>query len=450
NKQSPTSLFAPETKAQGFSFGLSQLFPTGGTLNLNWANTRQVQSGVNLGNQPGTTAPGGTPNTGSSGKGITYNTTPTFTYTQPLLRNSGRLAIEHNLLVARTNSTLSRTEFERQVIATSIQIIDSYWNLVNAIEQLVVAQEALGLAKDLHDRNRVQVEVGTLAPLSMVQSEAAVKTREEDIITARAAIDDAADLMRILLNLPPGPLWQMEVVPTTAPETDHIEINQDEALETAWKARTEIRESAITNQLARINEVFFKNEVRPQLDLVLGYGYSGSDVNFPDALSQISGLSYPNWTARLNFSYPLQNRTARAQALIGQLEVERTGTDLDQQRKLVTNEVRHAVRLVVTAAKSIDAAKTSRDFQEKTLDAERKRYENGMSTSYQITLIQNDLTLSKSREVNAIVSYRTALAEYYRSIGKLLDVEGVQLIDPPDEVHRFGFGAKAMSVGGKR
>jgi outer membrane protein TolC len=101
--------------------------------------------------------------------------------------------------------------------------------------------------------------------------------------------------------------------------------------------------------------------------------------------------------------------------------------------------VRRAVRGIETAEKVIVAAHLSRGFQEKNLDAEKKRYENGMSTSFLITQIQDQLTLAKQSEVNAVVGYRTALAEYYRSIGKLMPELGVKFLDPKESVNRFSF-----------
>jgi outer membrane protein TolC len=99
---------------------------------------------------------------------------------------------------------------------------------------------------------------------------------------------------------------------------------------------------------------------------------------------------------------------------------------------VIETEVRTAARAVDTAIKSIDANIKAREFQEKNLDAEKKRYENGMSTSFQITQIQDQLTQARSAEVQATVNYRTALAEYYRTVGQLLDQEGVAIDDAPE------------------
>ena len=101
--------------------------------------------------------------------------------------------------------------------------------------------------------------------------------------------------------------------------------------------------------------------------------------------------------------------------------------------------MRQAARGVETAAKQIDAARKSTEFSLKNLDAERKRYENGMSTSFQITQIQEDLTQARSREVNAVVNYRTALAEFQRTIGGLLDEESIELADEEPQIDRWSF-----------
>lgn len=406
-----------------YDVGVSQLLPFGTAVNFTFDTTRQINN-----------------NPFSTFKGLPfYVPHGTFNVSQPLLRGFGRAVVEQPILIAINASQGSRAEFERQVIAVSVQVIDAYWALVNAREQLVVAQESLQLATDLNKRNKIQVQVGTLAPLEVVQSEAAIATRELAIIAAQASIGDAADQLRLLLNVPQGELWQREIVPTTPPETTPISVNLADAIETALASRPEVREEELLLDRSKINQAVARNNLRPRLDLTGGYTYTGLSSDYGTALHQVTGLDFPTWNIGLHFGIPLQNRAARAANAIANLEVDRVAAELDQQKKLVINEVRRAARAVDTAAKQIEAAHASRNFQEKNLDAERKRYENGMSTSFQITQIQDQLTQQKSAEVNAVVGYRTALAEYYRTIGKLLPQQGIQVIDPQDEVHRFSF-----------
>ncbi|HVR96096.1 MAG TPA: TolC family protein [Thermoanaerobaculia bacterium] len=367
-----------------------------------------------------------------------YNSGFTFSYDQPLLRNFGRLPNERNILLAQIDNRVGREAFEVQVAATIEQVGDAYWALVEAYEQLGVAQESLSLARELHERNRIQVEVGTLAPLELVQSEAAIAERDEAIIRAQATIGDSADTLRQLLNLPQGDLWQTEIRPTTEPVTERVPINVDEAIRTALAERPEVRRQQLFLERNQLDVRYFRNQLLPRLDLALDYNLNGIQaLDISEAFGQLTGFDYPGWTTQIIFAYPLQNRTARAQKAIADIDVERAVLELSDIENVVTTEVRQAARRVDTAAKQIDAARASRQFQDRNLDAEKKRYENGMSTSFQITQIQEDLTLARSREVTATIAYRTALTEFYRVTGRLLEQENVQLSDPEKPIERF-------------
>jgi outer membrane protein len=412
-----------QSNSQTFDFSFRQRIPTGGDVTVGGRGNRFETNG-------------------QFQSSLTYSPRFTFAYDQPLLRDFGRLANERNILVAQTNSRISRQEFERQVTTTLQQVVNAYWNLVGARQQLVVAQESLGLARELHERNRIQVEVGTLAPLELVQSDAAIATREEDIIRATANIGDAEDQLRRLLNLPSGPLWATPIVPSTAPETEKIAINVDEAIQTAYAERPELRTQELQLAQAQLDAEYFHGQLKPSLNLHIDYNLNGGAEDLNRAFNQLTGLGFRTWTAQLVFAYPIQNRAARAQSAIANLDVDRLQAALDEQKTVVATEVRRAARAVETAAKQIDAARVSRQFQEKNLEAERKRYENGMSTSFQITQIQEDVTQARSNEVTATINYRTALAEYYRAIGQLLDRHDVALDDPDDPdwaSQRFSF-----------
>jgi outer membrane protein TolC len=282
----------------------------------------------------------------------------------------------------------------------------------------------------------------------MVQSEVGIATREEEIIRNQAAVGDAADRLRRLLNVEQGEVWEAEIVPATDPAMERITIDVPQALSTALAERPELERQRLTVRTEEIDTQYFRSQQRPRLDLNASYGYGGTGGvqiverhpvtgaplatlpgGYGDALDQITALDFPEWTFGLTFAFPLQNRTARAQTTIAQLETERARAALEDLEQLVRTEVRTAARAVDTAAKQIDSARVSRQLAEKNLDAERKRYENGMSTSFQVLEIQEDLTAARSREVSAVAAYRRALTEYHRATGRLLEATGVEIAD---------------------
>lgn len=429
------------SERQAVDFGFSQLVPTGGVLDIGLFDaTRTESNNQNLPLNPLFSANAG------------------LQFSQPLLRGFGRLPTERSIMVARIGASQS-VEFAEQQLSDTIRDVEiAYWNLVGARNQLVVAREALSLAQVLHDQNRVRVDVGTLAPLELIQSEAGIANREEDIILAEAAIGDAEDELRRLLNLESDRYWSQPIVPTTEPETAAIQIDVDEAVATALAERPEVAAQLLRIDALEIDERVLRNLALPQLNLIFNYGVFGQagesdaiinpetgEVEFPaqdgslsDALSDVYGADFDFWQVALAFSYPLQNRDRRAQATIADLETDRAFAELQQLEQQIRTEVRAAARQVETALKQIDSAQVSRQLEERNLDAERKRYENGMSSSFRVLEIQEDLTQARSREVNAVASYRRALAAYYRAIGLLVSEKGIDIEGDLPDYKRFG------------
>jgi outer membrane protein TolC len=422
---------ASQTNQQSLSAGLGQLTPQGGSLGLTFFNSRSESNQLQFVN-PG------------------YGSDLEFDFTQPLLRNFGQLVTERQLRLARLDSRISLQDFELQVIETVQNVEAAYWNLIDAREQLTVAEEALDLAKELHERNKIEVEVGTRAPLELVQSEATIATREEDIIRAQQTLGDAEDRLKYLLNLPTD-LWSVALDPTTPAQAEPVEIDLEAAIRTAYSARPEMQSQELAIQRAEVNAAFARNQRRPRVDVRATYGLGGlggkgslPDPNNPDqvltidtdildAIDQVFARDFPRWSLAVTFAYPLQNRAAKANSLVANLVVDQQEFQLEDLRRQILTEVRSAARQVNSAAQQISSAEVSRRLQERNLDAEQKRYENGMSTSFQVTEIQEDLTQARSREVSARTAYRIALAEYQRSIGRLLEEFDIEIVDSFDE-----------------
>lgn len=413
---------------QQWSLGLAQPTLIGGEASLDWVNSR-----FETNDEFAITNPA-------------FRSGLTLGYTQPLLEGFGRTVARNEILVAQQNREIGRGEFEAQVIATAQEVANAYWGLVEARQQLGVAQEALALAEELHEQNKIRVDVGTLAPLELVQSEAGVATQREEIIRARTAVGDAADQLRLLLNLEQGPLWTAELIPETEPSTEPIEIDLQGALATARQDRAELAIQEASVEQARLGVAVARSFFRPRLDLNVSYTYSGvgGDVlnpetgevtpgGFSDALDQVTGLDFPGWQVGLQFAYPLQNRSGRAQRASAEIAVDSAELLYEQLHQQVATEVRSAARNLESAWEQVESARASRRLQERSLEAEQKRFDNGMSTSFQVLQVQNELTAARSREVAATVGYNRAVIEYHRAVGELLETTGIRLVGNEEE-----------------
>jgi len=410
--------------------GLEKLVPSGGVFSLNWDNDRQETNSTFATLNPA------------------FRVDLDFSFRQPLLRNRGRLVTDRGITVARRSLDASRDDFENQIVSVIRLVETEYWNVVEAREQLRVARESLALAEQLHEQNRIRVDVGTLAPLELVQSESGVATRQEEIIRAEALLGDGEDRLRQILNLDQGDLWSMPMQLTSDADLTEISLDLEGAIETALRSRPELRAQRSRNEIQDLDLLVAKNQQQPQLDLFLRYGYNGvgGDIEerdfftgelirqlpggYSDALEQVTDTSFEGWVVQLDFAYPIRNRAAKARTAIAEVAVDRAELALQDLELSVITEVRRTHRFLAAAKQAVESARVSRVLSEKTLDAEQKRYDNGLSTSFRLLEIQEDLTAARSREVSSATSYRRAVIDFYAAMGQLLTESGVELREP--------------------
>jgi len=412
-----------EFELMDLDLGLEQLVSTGGRVRFDWNNREQETNSLFALLNP------------------SYRIDMDLTFIQPLLRNRGKLATNRNLLIAQTNRSISRETFELQVTGVILNVEAAYWNLAESIAQFGVAEESLDLAKQLHEQNIIRVEVGTLAPLELIQSEAGVASRELDIIRARAAIGDRSDVLRQLMNLErDADRWDLPITPTSDPFEQPETVGLDEAIEIALEKRPEIRQQQLALDNRQVDVDYFKNQRQARLDFAGTYGLNGvggditdpefpSDGDYLDAMDQILNADFDGWRVALNFAFPVQNRTAKANSAIAEVNYDRTLAVQKEVELGVITEVRRVARALEASLEAVQSAEVSRRLEERNYEAEQKRYDNGMSTSFQVLRIQEDLTQARSRYVDAVSAYRRALALHYQSIGMLIEESGVEIVD---------------------
>ncbi|HEY0591079.1 MAG TPA: TolC family protein, partial [Thermoanaerobaculia bacterium] len=198
------------------------------------------------------------------------------------------------------------------------------------------------------------------------------------------------------------------------------------------------------------------NQVLPELDFNLSYGLAGAGGTqiirdpltnepigvvggaFSDSINQVFGLDFPNWTTSFTVGVPVRNIGARAERRRAELNLERSVQDKADIEQLVAIQVRQAARDIETSSRQIAASKAAREAAEQNLEAERRRFENGMSTNFDVLRVQQELADAQSSEIQALVSYNKAVAAYHRSVGDLLQMRGISVNEqtPPFEMPR--------------
>lgn len=362
-------------------------------------------------------------NRASNGYGLNLH------WEMPLLQGLGREVTMAPVLLARGNFDISLQDLRLRAIVTTQEVENAYWDLLAAQAGLRVANESLELANDLLDLNRKKVEVGTLAPIEITQADAGVASREEGVIVAETTVNNAEDNLRRLLAIPADdPAWSRPIALLDKPAFEARDIDLAAALSTAMEHRSEIATGAQTLRNNELSERVAKNGLKHSLKLAADFrpGKTINDTTNPPP-STTEDNDNQNWQVQLVYGFPLGNHLAKSNAAIATLTREKSAIALASTEQDVLVDVRAAVRNVESGAKRVAAARSNALLQRKTLEAEQKKFDNGMSTSFEVLRIQTDLSNAQFSEINAILVYTKALADLERAKGTLLEARGLQI-----------------------
>lgn len=418
-------------KSTIFDIGVSQLLPSGATYTAAFNNSRA------------TTVGGGTTVSPA------YRSDLSLDFTQPLLRDFGSDITGRGITIARNNLGISDQQFRLALMQQADAATQAYLNLVYARQNVDVVKQTLFLARDQARITQIRIDVGASAPLDILQPNVQIATTEETLITAVAVVRGAEDALRQLMHLPPAE-WERPIIPTDNVSYGPVSLDMAHAVDLAYKLRPELHEQSLVTDTRKLQYIYARNQVLPRVDFTANYnpaGLAGRSIvldpvtgqptgrintsGLGSAINQVFGGDFTSWTVGFNFAMPIRNIGAKAEAKRAELDWKASQVTEAELRENVAVEVRGNVRTVDTLAKQIAATRAAREAAEQNVEAERKRYENGMVTNFEVLQIQEQLADARVRELQALVAYNKALSTYHLSTGDLLEVHNIRVDEPP-------------------
>src|SRR5688572_1196432 len=169
-----------------------------------------------------------------------FNSSYLFSYTQPLLRGFRIDQTRQQMQTAVINRDNAELNLKARTTNTLAAVRAAYWDYVYSIQAVDVAQQSLALASKLLSDNKIRVEVGTMAPMDVVQAEAEEATRQQALTTATATMRTAElSLKRLIVSGTNDPLWSQHIEPTDRPDYEAASVDVEAAVRTALQQRTD-------------------------------------------------------------------------------------------------------------------------------------------------------------------------------------------------------------------
>jgi outer membrane protein TolC len=384
---------------------LSQQFWTGGTAAVTFNNGYTNSSFASLSNS------------WQTGLGVSIS--------QPLLKNVGREATEIAINISRYSKFAALEHFNSRLLSTVAQVRTEYFKLYSLREDRRVKKVSLELAQKILSETKARVKAGVLPAMEILNAEFGAVTREKELNDAELAVSNQGDVLRLLLQIE-DKVSDLQTV--DLPPRDRLDVVESEAIQKALN-RPDIREQKRNLELNELQTRNFSQKIRPDLSLIASAQVSGLDSAYQRNINQVLAFDYPVWSIGLNFSFPLGNGAAENDYRKSRLKTEQTSLQLRSLEETSANDVRSAIRGIVAGYKQIEVTDRGTAFAEERLRAFMRKNEVGLATTKDVLDVENDLAVSRSNQISAVVGYANALTLYWQVTGELLEREGIRVVE---------------------
>jgi outer membrane protein TolC len=397
--------------------GVTQILPTGANYSLSWNGQRSTTNNFFTNFNP------------------LLNSYVAFSVTQPLLRNRTIDSYRQQLEVSRKDRAAADVSLQATTALTTRNVKNAYWDLAYARENLRTQQQSLDLAKRALADNEKRVQIGTMAPIDIVEAQSEVARNEESVIVAEAAIKQAEDRLRALIFNPSTPdFWTMTIEPSQSMPFAPIAVDADAAIRRAIGSRTDVQLARNSIERSEVNLKFFRSQTLPEVNASLNYqatAVGGTTLtpltsfpptsfdrgilnqrSFGTVLGDVFSNAFPTWTFGLSVSYPIGASTQETNYSRATLQYQQAQKQLQNLELQIATQVRDAARQVQTNQKRVDSARAARDLAEQRLSAEEKKFAAGIQTSFFVFQAQRDLAQARTNEVRAIADFNKSVVDF--------------------------------------
>jgi outer membrane protein TolC len=435
-----TSIFSPasSTNTDAYDFTYNQGFVPGTALSIAWNNSRSNTSN---------TLSSYTPQVNSSFKAVV---------TQQLLQGAGIWVNKRFIYQALNDRRITDSSFRQQILYTVNQVETIYWGLVQAYQDVQAKQHALEQSNQLLSDNRKQLEVGSMAPLDVVNAESSVAADQQSLISAQSALNYQQQVIKqaITRNLNDATLAAAPVIPTDRVSLEPIseESQPVEALvQEAFQRRPELEQAVLTLRNDEITLKGARNALLPSLDVYGFYGASiiGGPVNkncnfagisctvtgntapggYGGVLSDLVNSTAPDKGVGFNLTIPIRNREAQSKQERSLMEYRQAELRLEQLYTQIRMQVANAMFALANDRAQVRSAQAANDYAQQSLDAEQKKLHLGASTTANVLQQQRNMAVAQDNLIAANAAYAKDRAGLYQTLASTLQHYGINLPD---------------------
>lgn len=348
--------------------------------------------------------------------------------TQPLLKN---FWIDNTRLQIRLSKAAlkeSEAALRLQVMTSVTSVKSAYFNLLYGRDNVQANQTAYQLAEQLVSENLKRVEVGALAPLDEKQSESQAAASLAAVHAAEYQEQQFENTLKGLMTDNYSEWAGITLVPAEELVAIPEELNLQESWRKAVEQRPDLIEAKLKVEAQNVQIKYDLNQIFPELDVIGTYGHNATDETFDSDITSWRTGNHSFYSYGASVTVPLGgNYSARTEYRSGKATLKQLLLMLKQTEQNIIIAVDNDVGNVRSQLQQVNATRDARIYAQEALDAERKKLENGKSTSFIVLQLISNLTTARVAEIQALANYNIALAQLSLDEGSTLEANHIQL-----------------------
>jgi outer membrane protein len=346
--------------------------------------------------------------------------------TQNLLKGAGRDVNMIRVWTAQNNFVISLYQLQSTLINLVTDAQVAYWDLYLAMKTLEIRQKSFNVAKERRVQAEELLRVGRATPLDVLSAQAEESARVSDVISAGAQVKQRGLQLVRLLNPEGDPKgWQTVYYPTDSPKLPGEKVDARERVQLAMMLRPDLRQAQIDLANGELEVFRSADGLLPALDFIVEAGVTGLGDDFGDAERRLRHGDLSNWRTGLQFSIPLQNRSARAAYRRANFQRMQAEEAVKNFRQIIELDVRTAIIEIERTSRLIESTKVTSRLRREEYEAEVEKFKVGRSTQLLVNQALRDMTAAALDEVTAEVANIKAYLQLYKAEGSALQRVGV-------------------------
>jgi outer membrane protein TolC len=306
---------------------------------------------------------------------------------------------------ARTAEQAAQLSYQDILDVVTLTVGNAYLQIIEADSRIKAQEAQVQNARALYDRAVDQVQAGTAPRIEATRTEVQLHTEEYNLSIARNNFQVAKLALGRAIGLPLGQQFELA---DALPYSDMSPLSVDEALQIAYKSRSDFRSALASQKAAAQTLSATKGERYPVVAVNGDYGDIGPTF----------GHSHGDFTFQAGIRIPLFTG-GRIKGDITQAEAEllQRKAEAENIRGQVDYDVRTAFLNLNAAKEQVAVAKQNVELANESLARSKDRFTSGVTDSVEVVQAEQALASANDQYITSLYNHNFSKLSLARALG---------------------------------